>query len=80
MSRDEIRDTIVRCLDDTAPGAGAAQVDPASDLRDALDLDSMDFLRFVQALKTALGVDVPERDYAAIRTLEACTEYCAARI
>ena len=75
---DEIRRTIVRCLEDIAPDADASRVDPQRDLRDALDLDSMDFLRFVQALKTALGVEVPERDYPELRTLAGGTAYLAA--
>ena len=78
MSEDEIRQTIVRCLEEVAPGRDAAHVAPGEDLRDALDLDSMDFLRFVQALKRTLGVEVPEREYPAIRTLDGCASYVAA--
>ena len=80
MTDDEIRRTIVQSLEEIAPEADAAHVDPSRDLRDALDLDSMDFLRFVQALGRKLGVEVPERDYPAIQTLDGCAAYLAARV
>jgi acyl carrier protein len=78
VTRDELRRTIVSCLDEIAPDADAAHLDPGADLRDALDLDSMDFLRFLQAVSRTLGIDVPERDYRALRTLADCEDYCAA--
>ena len=36
---------------------------PPADLREALDIDSMDFLNFVTAIHHRLGVDIPELDY-----------------
>jgi acyl carrier protein len=48
------------------------------DLRDQLDIDSMDFLNFVIALHERLGVDVPERDYPQLATFDGCVEYLAA--
>lgn len=70
----EIRDTVLRCLREIAPDADPAQLAPDADLRDELDLDSMDFLRFVQALHRELGVVIPEAEYGAIRTLDACVD------
>lgn len=78
MSDEEIRRKLVDFLERIAPGSGAGQVAPGEDLREALDLDSMDFLRFVQLLKAELGVEVPEREYPAIRTLDGCAAYVAA--
>ena len=40
-----------------------------------LDIDSIDFLRFVVQLHERLGVDVPEVDYPRIRTLDGCVSY-----
>ena len=51
---------------------------PNADLRDELDIDSMDFLRFVVDLHARLGVEVPERDYPKIRTLASCVDYLVA--
>jgi len=77
MTSEEIRAIVIRELSRVAPGTGAAELDPEADLRDALELDSMDFLNLVVALHKALGVEIPESDYPSIRTLRGCTEYLA---
>ena len=47
-----------------------------ADLREQLDLDSMDFLNFVDRRCTsATGIDVPERDYPKLATLAGCVAY-----
>lgn len=77
MTRDELRDTVLRCLGEVAPEADPERVKPDVSFRDQLDLDSMDFLNFVIALHQALGVDVPEVDYPKLATLDGCVEYLA---
>jgi len=49
------------------------------ELREQLDLDSMDFLNFAIGLNKAFGVDIPEADYRKLATLEGCVGYLAAR-
>ncbi len=80
MTRDEIVEVIRSILGGIAPDVDLAGVKPDADLRDELDIDSMDFLRFVVALHDRLGVDVPEADYPTIRTLDGCTAYVAQRL
>jgi acyl carrier protein len=46
-------------------------------LRDQLDLDSMDVLNLVVALHGTLGVEIPEADYPRLATLDDCVEYLA---
>ena len=38
-------------------------------LRDQVDLDSMDWLSFLRGIHRKLYVDIPETDYASLRTL-----------
>ena len=38
-------------------------------LRDQVDLDSMDWLSFLRGIHRKLHVDIPETDYASLRTL-----------
>jgi acyl carrier protein len=78
MTPDQIRPIVLRVLNRIAPEADPATIDPARPLRDQLDLDSMDFLNFLIALRKELGVDVPERDYSRLTTLNACVDYLAA--
>ena len=75
MSDPEIRATVLRGLSEIAPDADASRLDPHADLREELDLDSMDFLRFVQALHRELGVSIPDSEYRAIRTLAGCIDH-----
>jgi acyl carrier protein len=79
MTLDDIRALVLRSLHGVAPEADLSALGGAADLRDALDIDSMDFLRFVVALHEGLHVDVPERDYAKIRTLDDCVAYLATK-
>jgi acyl carrier protein len=77
VTRDEIRATVLDTLAGIAPEIDPAAVLPDVDLRDQLDIDSMDFLNFVIALHERLGVDIPERDYPRLGTLEAIVDYVA---
>jgi acyl carrier protein len=78
VTRDEIRATVLDTLAGIAPEVDPAAVLPDVDLRDQLDIDSMDFLNFVIALHERLGVDIPERDYPRLGTLDAVVDYVAA--
>jgi acyl carrier protein len=80
MTPQELKAIIVRTLAGVAPEADLASLDPAEDLRDALDLDSMDILRFAKALHEQLGIDIPEADYTKIVRLNDCVSYLAKRL
>ena len=80
MTNDEIRATLLACLSEVAPETTDEEVEDDTDLRDELDLDSMDILRWVQGIHKALGVEIPEEDYGKIGTLGEAVVYVAARI
>jgi len=80
MTRDEIRTTLLTCLSDVAPETADEEVEDDADLRDELDLDSMDILRWVQGIHKMLGVEIPEEDYGKIATLGEAIDYVTARI
>lgn len=62
-----------------APEADFAALDPRGDLREQLDIDSLDFLNALVAISERTGVEVPESDYAQVATLEAAAAYLASR-
>ena len=62
-------------LSNIAPEADLTTVDPAADLREALDIDSIDFLNFVTAIHQRLGIDIPELDYPKLVTLDSMIAY-----
>jgi acyl carrier protein len=74
----DVRKTVLAILGRIAPEADLDRLDPEVNFREELDLDSMDFLRFVEALHKELGVTVPEKDYPKLTTLRGCLAYLAA--
>lgn len=79
MTEDELRSAVLRALGDIAPEANLEALDPNASLRDQLDLDSMDVLNVMIALRDALHVDIPETDYAKLATLSGAVAYLAQR-
>jgi acyl carrier protein len=67
-------------LNNIAPEVDMATVDPKADLREAIDIDSMDFLNFITAIHRRLGLDIPEEDYAKLITIDGATAYIAAKL
>jgi acyl carrier protein len=80
MTSDDIRSTLLSCLTKVAPDIAGEPIEDDVDLRDELDLDSMDILRWVQGIHKALGVEIPEEDYGKIATLGDAIDYVAARV
>ena len=75
MNTDDIRATTLRLLTDIAPEADPALLKPDISFRDQLDIDSVDLLNFLISLHREFGVEIPERDYAKLTTLNACVVY-----
>ena len=80
MSRDEIKDAVFRALSDVAPEADSATLRTDVDLRDQLDIDSMDSLNFVIGIYEQLQVDIPEAEWARLQTLDQVVDYVAERV
>ena len=77
MTDAEIRAAVIEELGNIAPETDAATIDPDDDLREALDIDSLDFLNFLAALHRRLGVNVPESDYVKLLTVNGAVAYLA---
>jgi len=77
MTRDDIKDAVLRALTDVAPEADPATLRPDVDLRDQLDIDSMDSLNFVIGIHAQVGVDIPEAEWARLQTLDQVVDYVA---
>jgi acyl carrier protein len=78
VTNDELRSTVLSAIAEIAPEVDPAAVDPSEPIQDEFDLDSMDFLRLMELLHERVGVEVPERDYPQVATLDACVDYLAA--
>jgi acyl carrier protein len=80
MSDIDVRNVVQEELSDIAPEVDFAAVNPAADLREAIDIDSMDFLNFITAVHHRLGVDIPEVDYPKLVTIDGVVAYIEARL
>lgn len=79
MNEIDIRAVVLEELGNIAPEIDMAAVNTSADLREELDIDSMDFLNFVTALDKRLGINVPELDYPKIMSVDRAVAYLEAR-
>jgi acyl carrier protein len=56
-------------LAQVAPDADTAALAPDADLRETLELDSIDFLRFIEILSKNTGTRIDEDDYPQLTNL-----------
>lgn len=75
MTPQQAREHVGLALKRAAPGSDIDGLDPDTDLRDALDLDSIDFLNFVEILSDASGRRIEEDDYPQLATLNSCIQF-----
>jgi acyl carrier protein len=79
MNPTDVRAVIQDELGRIAPEVDFEAIDPDANLREQVDIDSMDFLNLVTALHERLGVDIPEVDYPNFATLRRAIDYLAQR-
>ena len=77
MNEPQLRQVIADVLAGIAPEADLATVGDTEDLRDTLDLDSMDFLNVVVGLAKQTGRKIPEADTPKLYTLRGMLAYLA---
>ena len=79
MSANNLREVLLEEIGKIAPEVAGTSVDADASLREAFDLDSMDFLNLISAIHQRLGVDIPEADYARLSSLNGVAAYLAER-
>jgi acyl carrier protein len=77
MTVTDPRALLARLLHRIAPDADLAAVADDASWLEELDLDSVDFLHLVSALRDEAGVEVPERDYPQLITVPGFVAYVA---
>ncbi len=69
MTNEDIKNIILTCIAEIAPGTDVSTLDDAGPFRDQLDLDSMDFLDLVMDLRKNYQVEIPKEDFPRIKTI-----------
>jgi acyl carrier protein len=77
MTRDEALDLVRDAIRRIVPDADFSAVGLDEPYRDALELDSLDFLTLVETLHKRTGVRIDEDDYPKLTTLAACADFLA---
>ena len=78
MNETELKDIILSELAKVARGTEPGELDLDEDVREGLDIDSFDQLNFYIALHERLGVEIPEKDYGKLTTINEILQYLAA--
>ena len=65
-------------MTEVAPDVDPVGIDPAGELTEQLDIDSMDFLNLIVAVHERTGIEIPERDHAKLSTLNDAVAYLLA--
>ena len=79
MKADQIKALLFEELSNLAPETDPSAIDADANMREALDLDSMDFLNLVIALHRRLGIEIPEAEYGELRTVNRTIGYLVAK-
>jgi acyl carrier protein len=80
MDEQELLAGVMAELTSIAPEVNPAGLERARLLREQVDLDSMDWLNFLIGLHSRFKVDMPESDYARLRTLDDLIAYLRAKL
>ncbi len=75
MNDTQARATVLDCISAVAPDAPVDDLGGSDELSVVLEIDSMDLLNIVVAIHDRCGVDIPERDYGKLATLDDFTAY-----
>ena len=79
MNTEQANAVVTKVIGRIAPEADLTRVARDADLQQELDLDSMDFLSLVNGVFDETGVEIPERDYPELLTLDGWAGYLARR-
>ena len=77
MTEQQLREVVLRALTEVAPDIDPTTIDPDADLVEQLDIDSMDFFNIIVAINEQTAIEIPERDYAKLATLNDAIAYLA---
>ncbi|GGT00833.1 acyl carrier protein [Streptomyces chromofuscus] len=78
MNRTEALDMVKESITDVIPDADVAALGPDDAFRDALEMDSLDFLSFVQVLSERSGVRIEDADTPRLTTLSGSADFLVA--
>ena len=80
MNAAEARQIVIEEIEAIAPDVAPVAIGDDEDVREALDLDSMDIFNLIAALHQRLGVDIPDADAAQFVTIGGASKWLAEHV
>lgn len=77
MTPKEARALVLDALQQVAPDLDSSSLEGKAHLQDDLQLDSLDFLKFVEILSDGTGRRIEEDDYPRFATIDGCVDQLA---
>ncbi|MFE9644496.1 acyl carrier protein [Streptomyces sp. NPDC006365] len=78
MNRTEALDMVKESITNVIPDADVAALGPDNAFRDAIEMDSLDFLSFVEVLSERSGVRIEDEDTPQLSTLSGSADFLVA--
>ncbi|WP_114326679.1 acyl carrier protein [Candidatus Colwellia aromaticivorans] len=75
-----IQQIILEAIQEVAPEIEQDDIDMDEDIREECDLDSMDFLNYLIALKKSTGVSIAEGDYTQVNSFNKMLNYLSEKL
>ncbi|MFG2028740.1 acyl carrier protein [Streptomyces sp. NPDC048825] len=78
MNRTDALDMIRESISSVIPDTDVATLEPDDAFRDVLEMDSLDFLSFVEVLSERSGVRIEDEDTPRLTTLSGSADFLVA--
>lgn len=75
MTAEGIRQAVLEIIRDILPDEDLDSLEPDKTFREQINLDSMDFLDIVMELRKRYSIEVPEKDYPNLATMNSSVGY-----
>ncbi len=79
-TQQNMQQIILAAIQEVAPEIEQDDIDMDEDIREECDLDSMDFLNYLIALKKSTAVSIPESDYSQVNTCNKMLSYLSEKL
>jgi acyl carrier protein len=79
MTPDQARAALQEAIAHVVPSADLGSVSSDTDLRDAFELDSLDFVEVLEQLSGIVGFRIEDHEAESLRTIDSATRFLTAR-
>jgi acyl carrier protein len=77
VNQNDAWSTVRSAIGQVAPDVDPGELIDGARLRQDLELDSLDFLRVLETINQDAGVDIPEKAYGEVATVDGLVRYVA---